>query len=117
MKNVKNYFTKGPEHFNVDIFFVEIRPSNSSHCRYEMTIIGQGNGTEMDNENATSPVFGGFNSMIPEDSIYSNININTALNKPIDKLEIAIVEKRKRNNESFRKEYAVCLNLSMLLEY
>lgn len=104
--------------FNVCInFVVEIKTSEKSECESEMKIIGQENGLNIDKKNETSPVYDGFNSMIPDDSNYANININTALNIPIDKLEIVIEEKRKNDNEGFRKEYTVCLNCSMLLEY
>lgn len=104
--------------FNVCInFVVEIKTSEKSECESEMKIIGQENGLNIDKKNETSPVYDGFNSMIPDDSNYANININTALNIPIDKLEIVIEEKRKNDNEGFRKEYTVCLNCLMLLEY
>lgn len=104
--------------FNVCInFVVEIKTSEKSECESEMKIIGQENGLNIDKKNETSPVYDGFNSMIPDDSNYANININTALNIPIDKLELVIEEKRKNDNEGFRKEYTVCLNCSMLLEY
>lgn len=104
--------------FNVCInFVVEIKTSEKSECESEMKIIGQENGLNIDKKNETSPVYDGFNSMIPDDSNYANININTALNIPIDKLELLIEEKRKNDNEGFRKEYTVCLNCSMLLEY
>lgn len=104
--------------FNVCInFVVEIKTSEKSECESEMKIIGQENGFNIDKKNETSPVYDGFNSMIPDDSNYANININTALNIPIDKLELVIEEKRKNDNEGFRKEYTVCLNCSMLLEY
>lgn len=94
-----------------------MKTSEKSKCESEMKILGQENGLNMDKKNETSPVYDGFNSMIPEDSNYSNVNINTALNIPIGKLEIVIAENRKNDNEGFRKEYAVCLNFSMLLEY
>lgn len=104
--------------FNVCInFVVEIKTSEKSECESEMKIIGQENGLNIDKKNETSPVYDVFNSMIPDDSNYANININTALNIPIDKLELVIEEKRKNDNEGFRKEYTVCLNCSMLLEY
>uniref|UniRef100_K1QG90 protein-tyrosine-phosphatase n=1 Tax=Magallana gigas TaxID=29159 RepID=K1QG90_MAGGI len=60
----------------------------------------------MDNKGETAPVYDGFNSIIPTDSNYYNIDINTTLDIPIDKLEIVIAEKRKNENEGFRKEYA-----------
>lgn len=81
-----------------------------------MKTLGQRNGLKMDNKDETSPVYDGFISMIPTDTNYSNVNINTALDIPIDKLEIVIAEKRKNDNEGFRKEYAVQLNFLILLE-
>nr|XP_034321166.1 receptor-type tyrosine-protein phosphatase alpha-like [Crassostrea gigas] len=71
-----------------------------------MKTLGQRNGLKMDNKDETSPVYDGFISVIPTDTNYSNVNINTALDIPIDKLEIVIAEKRKNDNEGFRKEYA-----------
>ena len=76
-----------------------------------MKTLGQRNGLKMDNKDETSPVYDGFISVIPTDTNYSNVNINTALDIPIDKLEIVIAEKRKNDNEGFRKEYAVHLNI------
>uniref|UniRef100_A0A8W8MNB7 protein-tyrosine-phosphatase n=1 Tax=Magallana gigas TaxID=29159 RepID=A0A8W8MNB7_MAGGI len=84
----------------------EIKTSERSHRGFEMKTLGQRNGLKMDNKDETSPVYDGFISMIPTDSNYSNVNINTALDIPIDKLEIVIAEKRKNDNEGFRKEYA-----------
>ena len=81
-----------------------------------MKTVGQRNGLKMDNKDETSPVYDGFISVIPTDTSYSNVNINTALDIPIHKLEIVIAEKRKNDNEGFRKEYAVQLNFLILLE-
>nr|XP_034318918.1 receptor-type tyrosine-protein phosphatase alpha isoform X1 [Crassostrea gigas] len=82
------------------------KTSEKSQCGSEMKITGQANGLKMDNKGETAPVYDGFNSIIPTDSNYSNININTTLDIPIEKLEIVITEKRKNDNEGFRKEYA-----------
>lgn len=104
-------------HFKIRIkLFVEIRTSEKSQCGSEMKITGQANGLKMDNKGETAPVYDGFNSIIPTDSNYSNININTTLDIPIENLEIVITEKRKNDNEGFRKEYAVQLNFLILLE-
>ncbi|XP_052695995.1 receptor-type tyrosine-protein phosphatase epsilon-like [Crassostrea angulata] len=84
----------------------EIKTSERSHCGFEMKTLGQRDGLKMDNKDETSPVYDGFISVIPKDTNYSNVNINTALDIPIDKLEIVIAEKRKNDNEGFRKEYA-----------
>ncbi|XP_065926867.1 receptor-type tyrosine-protein phosphatase alpha isoform X2 [Magallana gigas] len=82
------------------------KTSEKSQCGSEMKISGQANGLKMDNKGDTATVYDGFNSIIPTDSNYSNININTTLDIPIEKLEIVIAEKRKNDNEGFRKEYA-----------
>lgn len=54
----------------------------------------------------TTPLSEGMNGMIVEDPEYFNVT-KTTPDIAIDKLEAAIAEKGKNDNEGFRKEYAV----------
>eukprot|EP00105_Crassostrea_gigas_P033131 XP_011456389.1 PREDICTED: receptor-type tyrosine-protein phosphatase alpha [Crassostrea gigas] len=88
------------------------QPLNNNRRDDEMKLTGQGNSkiNTPGSSNGrpaieTTPLSEGMNGMIVEDPEYFNVT-KTTPDIAIDKLEAAIAEKGKNENEGFRKEYA-----------
>ncbi|XP_065926591.1 uncharacterized protein [Magallana gigas] len=88
------------------------QPLNNNRRDDEMKLTGQGNSkiSTQGSSNGrpaieTTPLNEGMNGMIVEDPEYFNVT-KTTPDIAIDKLEAAIAEKGKNDNEGFRKEYA-----------
>ncbi|XP_065926570.1 uncharacterized protein [Magallana gigas] len=88
------------------------QPLNNNRREDEMKLTGQGN-SKINTQGSsngrpaieTTPLSEGMNGMIVEDPEYFNVT-KTTPDIAIDKLEAAIAEKGKNDNEGFRKEYA-----------